>query len=166
MLKSSEKTQEVAIADVLNYRKLGTKEADFMEFISALTVNFAIDFGNTNSLDYQKAKLIFDECKLLDWTAVEFNKQLHKFIREQKFANFTVADFINYERPKLYSYEWFKFQSEKDTNAKFECYIIEGQRYYRFKADRYLPKLEQDTVFNQHYENIGKPKKKEPTPLG
>lgn len=127
---------------------------DFGKFQEQLTLNFSKDYTVADSIEYKKAKQIFEYCLKEKWSRREFHKRLEQFIKSQKYPTFTVADFLDYERVKLYDHNWYLKQQNLDYKAKFERYIINGEYYYRFKGDKYIPGLEQDESFNKAYEYI------------
>lgn len=91
----------VPISELSNEPIIDSK--DFIQFIDIISINYRNNAHNKESPDYQLSELIFRMAQEENFSKSEFKAATLRMIKKQKFANWTTADFFEYDRPKIYN---------------------------------------------------------------
>lgn len=112
----------------------------FTNACTMLSIAYNIDFLDKKSVEFMKAKMIYQYALEDNYSINEFTAMIKSFIKNNKWHNFSVADVLRYDRPKLYNESWKKAEMQKDVNCiqHMECFevrlgnnkVVDLYRYY------------------------------------
>jgi len=130
----------------------------FNRFLELLTANYKVNFADKNKFNYLNAKLIYDTAKEKKYSPIEFGHTLKKFIEKNVFPNFTVANFFQSERLKLYPESWKNAEYKKDPNCLclMECFVVKNVKMYRYyDIENPIIDIPNVTIFSENWD-VGK----------
>lgn len=141
---NSKLTSKAAITlDELNNEK-PLLSSDVVWFNDIIFANYEEDCANKNAPAYAKAMMLMKIVKDKGISSKSFRKMIIDFIAGNKFKKWTVADVMEYYNPtELRNEDWYKKQlATTEFNPEhFEIFLVEGKKYYCYKADADKVKL-------------------------
>jgi hypothetical protein len=127
----------IAIADLDTAQRLNvaTFTAAMARLGAVLQVDYLTQEGGLDTQNSAKARILWETLREEKWTELDFTRRFAVFLREVKFANWTIADFLARATPaKLYSAAWSVKEHRKDNTAyiRMEAYVIQGVVLWRY----------------------------------
>jgi hypothetical protein len=115
------------------------KGGDFHTFVNILSANFSVNYFENNSLALEKIRYIFNESLDINWSKEYFFSHVRRFLKVQKFPNFTAADFFNLSTPKLKTHaEYLKMLEEHGESVNTGRVIFRLKNSYLWAYYREL----------------------------
>jgi hypothetical protein len=78
----------------------------FEKFLLYMTDCYKIKFTTKDSMNYRQLKRIYEMAVEENFSIIEFRKLIKRFAKNNRFENFTPADFFKIERLNLYPESW------------------------------------------------------------
>ena len=136
------KTSKMDVSKYVGTYQPRIDENDFSQMLVKLSIAFGIDYQNVNSINYLKAKMTFQMMFDENYSKEEFQEALNLFIRTKKYATWTPADFLEYSRPKIYSFDE-AYQKTSGTMYGFKKAMLNGKLIYIEEHIEIKPPFEQ-----------------------
>jgi len=119
-------------------------KSDLVFFSDSLAVNWNQNAVKKDSIYHARAIELMRACKREGMTRTEFRSMVDRFIAGQEFTNWSQANVLKYrEKAEIHNEDWFQKQlmTTEMRPEHFECFLVEGKKYYCYKADADKVKL-------------------------
>ena len=108
---------------------------DFIKAEVLIKTSFGVKYTK------EKFSLLWELILEEGWTKERLNQTVKYFLKNKKFATWTIADWFDYTI-KLYPYSWYLDQIHQfgsSANKTIERYRIQGKVLYRYYDGNILP---------------------------
>lgn len=125
---------------------------DLGYFTEYATANWGSDFTAPGSADMRRCFLVWKRAQEDGWGSEEFRSAVDRFIARAKFPTWTIADFFEAKRPKVYGHAWYRENWPKHGAEGIGTYevTVAGERRpvwgLRSECDGLLPVWEDEHV--------------------
>jgi hypothetical protein len=98
-----------------------------------LKMNYGVDYP------VEKFSMLWEMIQEEKWTAERLRAALKWFLKNKKWATWTIADWFDYDI-KLFPHSWYVEKiNEGYKDSDFDCYKINGQALWTLKNGTELP---------------------------
>lgn len=119
-------------------------KSDLVFFADSILTNWRQNALNKDDIYHARAIELMRACKKEGMTRTEFRSMIERFIAGQEWTEWSIANVMKYrEKAEVYNEDWYKKQlATTEFNPEhFEIFLVEGKKYYCYKADADKVKL-------------------------
>lgn len=153
----------VLLFDAIGDEPMTTEDLGY--FAEACTENWGADFTKPGSPDLRRCFLVWKQAQEQGWGSTEFRRAVSAFLLRTTFPTWTLADFFEYKRPKVYGHAWMRENWARLGAEGIGTYEIAGRPVWglRSECDGLLPVWEAEHVPDESPEIEAQVSPDEPT---
>ncbi len=112
---------------------IGTKitATDRVKAEELIKMNFGAEYPK------EKFQMLWELIREENWSKERFHQTLKHFLKTKKFPNWTIADFFEYESPRLFPYSKYLLELSKNSNLnnEIEWCKVNDTRFFYYKSE-------------------------------